>query len=87
MAQKPRVLLSVKRAIEMERVHPQTDFRHVCSSCHTPVGIFPSGQRILREHKKRVIILCTRCQPSGWMPPAPGAEQERAETIAIHNKH
>lgn len=82
LPQKPRVVLSVMRAIEMTRVHPNTDFRRVCSRCFQPVAIFPSGQKVLREHKKRAIILCNHCVPSNqsWLP-APGSEHERLTSL------
>ena len=55
-----RPILVVMRAANMTKVHPQTDWTHQCERCHQPVGIFPSGQRLLRK-QPNVEIVCDGC--------------------------
>jgi hypothetical protein len=40
-------------------MHPQ-QITHVCSKCLSKVGIYPSGQKILKEQPDLEII-CSRC--------------------------
>ena len=47
------------RLVEMARVHPAQDNSRVCGTCGHQVGIYPSGQRALRQFK--LTILCTHC--------------------------
>lgn len=81
----PKKVLLVMQLRDMLRVHPQMDHTHVCSRCKESVGIFPSGQEILRKYgEKRIEIICNRCH--GPIAPeriklAPGAERERHESI------
>jgi hypothetical protein len=53
-------MLVVMRVATMTKAHPKTDFTHRCARCHEPVGIFPSGQRLLRE-QPNVEIVCHGC--------------------------
>ena len=53
-------MLVVMRVARMTKAHPKTDFTHRCARCHEPVGIFPSGQRLLRE-QPNVEIVCDGC--------------------------
>jgi len=52
--------LVVMRLVDMARVHPDQDNSRACSECGQMVGIYPSGQRALREHPEMTII-CARC--------------------------
>lgn len=73
------VILIVMRLAEMQRVHPQmiTTF---CDKCREPVGVYPSGQRVLAQRPGSV-ILCTHCEdPTKAIGLAPGAEREPFES-------
>ena len=83
MAKKKRghVVLAVMRPDDMFCVHPRTDFSHVCAQCGHFVGVYPSGQKVLRSYEQ-VTLICNRCLPPGFAaPPAPGAIKERAEAV------
>lgn len=75
-----RRTLLVMRLDDMIMVHPQMDTSHVCSMCGEQVGIYPSGQAILKQYR-RVKICCDRCQPlpSKFML-APGAREESGQS-------
>ena len=69
------VVLAAMRASEMWNVHPATDYSHECASCHERVGIFPSGKKLIKRNRRRlVIVLCNRCCDSGAWPSVPGAK-------------
>lgn len=75
-----RVLL-VMRLTDMLRVHPAMDTTHLCSKCGEPVGIYPSGQRVLQRYR-RVEIVCNHCHElpiTAYL--APGAEEESRQSI------
>lgn len=77
-----RVLLYVMNLEDMVRVHPAMDTAHVCMKCGQRVGIYPSGQAVLKKFgSKRVDVVCNRCgtPPVGSLL-APGAEQELGES-------
>jgi hypothetical protein len=75
-----RVLL-VMRLDCMIVVHPDMDRSHVCARCQQPVGIYPSGQAVLRRDPA-TRILCHLCQPpTAAATPAPGALRERGQSI------
>lgn len=76
-----RMQLVVMRASDMLRVHPRTDWTRRCGSCGEPVGIYPSGQRVLAEHGDLVNIICNRCTDSTTGTLAPGAEHEPAQSV------
>jgi hypothetical protein len=56
---RPDALVTMRLA-DMARRHPAQDDTHVCSTCGHAVGIYPSGQRALREHPDMKII-CQVC--------------------------
>jgi ribosomal protein S27E len=68
------------RLSDMHRMHPEQITSH-CSKCGHEVGIYPSGQRVLKEHPSTRII-CQICR--GDRPDiailAPGAEHEILES-------
>lgn len=79
---KKEAVLMVMHLADMHRVHPQTDYSHVCSRCGGPVGIYPSGQRIVRKFK--TTIICNRCQqPDQRCQPAPGAMSEVGQSRPV----
>ena len=55
-----RPVLLVMRLCDMHRVHPGQDNSHVCERCGFQVGIYPSGQDMLKEHPD-ARILCSIC--------------------------
>lgn len=77
--------LIVMRTADMRLVHPQTDFSHKCSLCAAEVGIYPSGQKLIRKlGKRQVRIVCNQCvSPSVTLTaqPAPGAMGEVGESV------
>jgi hypothetical protein len=77
--------LIAMRLAEMQRVHPQQDNSHVCSKCFAQVGIYPSGQRVMRTHPD-VRIICSHCTETYDYKMlarslAPGAENEVFESV------
>lgn len=80
--QHKQVVLLVMCADDMHVAHPETDFSRTCPDCGEQVGIYPSGQQVLRRHKN-VKLVCNRCAPpgSGFGQPAPGAEVEPLQSI------
>jgi hypothetical protein len=80
-----RAMLVVIRTDRMTKAHPRTDFTHLCGRCREPVGIFPSGQRLLREQPNAEIV-CDVCAGdsaavmlAGEM--LPGVRQEARESV------
>jgi hypothetical protein len=59
------VRLVTMRLVDMHKVHPQQDNTRVCALCGETVGLYPSGQKALREHPKAKII-CQVC--AGQIP-------------------
>jgi hypothetical protein len=51
--------LLVMRLDQMIRVHPQM-ITMPCLYCKETCGVYPSGQRILKEHTN-VALVCTEC--------------------------
>lgn len=76
---RPRTTLIVMHLDDMLRVHPdQIGAR--CSSCGGPVGVYPSGQKVMRGMRS-VRIVCNRCTtPGPGARLAPGAESETWES-------
>lgn len=71
------------RLADMHRIHPDQISDH-CANCGHEVGIYPSGQRIMRKAKEDIQILCQVCMQPGnnnWPALAPGAELEPFESI------
>jgi hypothetical protein len=52
--------LVVMRLADMGRVHPGQDNSRVCSKCGERVGIYPSGQRALRNFPAMPVV-CFVC--------------------------
>jgi hypothetical protein len=73
--------LVVMRLVEMHRVHPKQDNSRMCAKCGERVGIYPSGQDVLRLHPEARII-CSHCvEPVDVAVLAPGAEREPFESV------
>ena len=86
--ERPRLV--VIRAARMTKVHPKTDFTHVCALCREQVGIFPSGQQLLRDQPNAEIV-CDRCagdtQAVMLLGTAlPGVRQEMREAVDFTKK-
>jgi hypothetical protein len=75
------------RAAHMFRIHPETDWTHVCGQCGEKVGIYPSGQAVLKKlGEKNVEIICNVCGSGlSWSANlanlAPGAREEVTQSI------
>lgn len=65
MRKRRDVQLVCMRLSRMVFVHPQ-QVEDVCGRCGEAVGIFPSGQAIIRTYR-RVTILCEVCGALGEM--------------------
>jgi hypothetical protein len=77
--EKERLLLCM-RLEDMLRVHPHMDRDHVCAQCGERVGIYPSGQQVLKRYR-RVKIMCQVCQPNpDSFSLAPGAAEEPSQS-------
>lgn len=78
-------VLVVMRLADMHRVHPQQDESRVCASCQHRVGIYPSGQAVLKKDPSTE-ILCSVCaeQDKPMMSVsmlAPGALDEPRQSV------
>ena len=83
---KQQVTLTVMCVADMWTAHPNTDYSHVCSKCREPVGIYPSGQRVLRRYKSTTIV-CNRCADPGQVGVlAPGALREPMQSKPINRQ-
>jgi hypothetical protein len=75
--------LIVMRLADMHRIHPRQDNSRACVTCGVQVGIYPSGQAMLRQDPTTRII-CHVCyashEPSDIEMLAPGAELEPFES-------
>lgn len=69
--------LIVMRLADMHRHHPSQDNSKVCSRCHEPVGIYPSGQKTLRRDKALAIVCIANYGPVVGVPAAPWPEIEQ----------
>jgi hypothetical protein len=58
--------LIVMRLEDVQRVHPQQDNTRVCDACGEAVGIYPSGQDLIR----RIPGLRIVCQHCTDLPPS-----------------
>lgn len=76
---RPRTTLIVMHLDDMHRVHPdQIEAR--CSACGGQVGVYPSGQKVMRE-MQNVVLVCNRCHvPGPGARLAPGARMEPFES-------
>jgi hypothetical protein len=73
--------LVVMRLADMRRVHPRQDNARACSICGAQVGIYPSGQRILKA-SAAIRVVCSHCMdPNARQVLAPGAELEPFESV------
>jgi hypothetical protein len=83
----PDALVAMRLA-NMRQVHPAQDNSRVCSRCGAPVGIYPSGQRALRQYPGLPVI-CLECsvrEPPADLKVAPAASaaevvQEARESV------
>lgn len=48
------------RLADMHRVHPQQDNTRFCGECGERLGVYPTGQRVLRMNPKAKLI-CAHC--------------------------
>lgn len=72
--------LLVMRLSDMKVVHPDQILRK-CASCGYVVAVYPSGQRVLKEHPDTVLI-CSVCKTPGKDTHlAPGAEIEPFQSV------
>jgi hypothetical protein len=72
--------LVVMRLKNMHAKHPQQDDSKVCSKCGTKVGIYPSGQKVLKKNPSFSIICDVCIGPiKRFAEPAPGAIEEAIE--------
>jgi nitrate/TMAO reductase-like tetraheme cytochrome c subunit len=77
-----RPVLYVMHLQDMHNVHPQQDNSQFCDRCHERVGIYPSGQKAIKEYgRENVEVVCSRCEMPDMSTPAPGALEEVAESI------
>jgi hypothetical protein len=78
------------RLEDMSRRHPNQDNSKVCSLCGHKVGIYPSGQAILKDYPKFRIV-CHVCVVKLPRPNvqafAPGALQEPSESYDVKKRH
>lgn len=75
--------LIVMRLAEMRRVHPEMDSSHKCGCCGEAVGVYPSGQRILKRHPDATVV-CNHCVTADdirMARMARGALAERAQSV------
>jgi len=73
--------LVVMRLAEMHRIHPEQDNSRACVKCGERVGIYPSGQAMLRRFPEARVI-CSHCrEPYLVTVLAPGAEREPFESV------
>jgi hypothetical protein len=71
--------LIVMRLADMHRVHPD-QIEAKCSQCGEVVGVYPSGQRVMRE-MPGIKLVCQVCrQPTDVTVLAPGALSEPFDT-------
>jgi RNase P subunit RPR2 len=84
------VLLVVMRVEDMHVRHPDQIETEVCSVCAAPVAVYPSGQSIMREQGRlRVKLVCNACvEPFTLLRTklAPGAREEKAESVPVKGK-
>ena len=80
-----RPVLVVMRVAGMSKVHPKTDFTHRCARCQEQVGIYPSGQKLLRDRPNAEIV-CDGCAGDTTAimlagEALPGVRQEAREAV------
>lgn len=68
------------RLKDMQRVHPE-QIENKCASCGEVVGIYPSGQALLKAYPDKIELVCQVCRPEADISIlAPGAELEPFES-------
>jgi hypothetical protein len=76
--------LIAMRLADMHKVHPNQDNSRVCARCGHQVGLYPSGQAIMRRHPDTIIV-CQMCHmPDVSAKPAGGIEtviQEAKDSV------
>lgn len=75
--------LIVMRLADMARIHPGQDNSRKCSGCGQPVGIYPSGQSMIRR-QPNIRIICNHCykrEPGDVEILVPGALEEPLESV------
>jgi hypothetical protein len=83
-----RYTLVAMRLANMMVGHADMTTNRVCSLCGETVGIYPSGQRVIAAHGKRVDIVCEVCHGplSPGARPAPGSLREVGESRPLHGR-
>ncbi|MBT1509462.1 hypothetical protein KIP88_03010 [Bradyrhizobium sp. SRL28] len=81
LVRKPQpVELIVMRLADMHRFHPE-QITGTCASCGHVVGIYPSGQQVMKQYPD-VKLTCSVCKTPGENTPlAPGAEFEPFQSM------
>jgi hypothetical protein len=75
-----RTTLIVMRLADMTRVHPDQIIEK-CSRCGHDVGVYPSGQRVMKLYPGGIDLVCSVCKPpEGRVELAPGALAEPAQS-------
>jgi hypothetical protein len=72
--------LVVMRLCDMFNQHPDQDNSRICGTCGFKVGIYPSGQKIIKDNPN-IILICQVCSVpmDKFGIPAPGAIEEAVE--------
>jgi hypothetical protein len=86
MPQYPKRQLLVMRLEDMTYTHPDQDNSYFCNRCRHQVGIYPSGQRMIRQFPE-IEIICQICadkekiDKNMIVESAPGAIEELIDGI------
>jgi hypothetical protein len=81
----PRFLVAM-RLTDMAWVHPKMDSSRACSECGETLGIYPSGQALLRAYPALKIV-CQECMPEADVfVRAPGSFAEAGESVRRSDK-
>lgn len=60
-----KIPLLCMRLADMQKIHPLMSLAEYCERCGAPLGVYPSGQRILAEKgREHIELVCNRCAPS-----------------------
>jgi formylmethanofuran dehydrogenase subunit E len=75
------------RLSHMFRVHPQ-QIEDKCSKCGEIVGVYPSGQCMLKKHKGHIKIICNVCAGTTAVigDRIPGFENEGSESVWVQRR-
>jgi hypothetical protein len=74
------VELVCMRLVDMHRVHPE-QITARCSQCGHEIGVYPSGQEVMRLHPDAKLF-CQVCKaPGNDTKLAPGAEVEPFQSV------